>query len=99
MLLGGKPPTIWQLEASEVFCVKEKETHRGEGMKFFKTLFQVKTREILEKMSASNELLSLEPLFWGSVDYTSLALTQRILEIGNRNGVLILYKYKIGGTG
>ena len=47
-----------------------------EGKKCFsKTLPQVKMREILKKMLPSNELLALEPLFWGSVLYNSLAHT------------------------
>lgn len=61
-------------------------------MKFFQnTTSSQNEREILKKMLPSNELLALEPLFWGSVVYNSLAHTL-ILETGNRSEMLILYK-------
>ena len=61
---------------SKVLCVKENETHGGKGMKFFQnTTSSQNKREILKKMLPSNELLALEPLFWGSVLYNSLAHT------------------------
>ena len=58
-----------------MLCVKEKETHGGKEMFFQNTTSSQNEREILKKMLPSNELLALEPLFWGSVLYNSLAHT------------------------